>query len=29
MTLSLEQAVHHHPEAFVKPTPNPGAQLSN
>jgi len=29
MTLSLEQAVRHHPEAFVKPAPNPGAQPSN
>jgi hypothetical protein len=23
MTLNLDQAVHRHPEAFVKPAPNP------
>jgi len=28
MTLSLEQAVHRHPEAFVKPAPNSGVEPS-
>jgi hypothetical protein len=28
MTLSLAQAVHRHPEAFVKPAANPGAEPS-
>jgi len=29
MTLSLEQAMHRHPNAFVKQPPNAGAQPSN